>query len=105
MIGSILEKLDFSGPNLGMQPLAFTIFLYFIIIACTYHSINSLGIMTRIKILWFVLVTVFPVIGLLIYLGYCGWQNLKMHPILGRFLNPSLPKTMPTKTPPPAFLN
>jgi len=107
MLDAIFQKLDFSGPNLGTQPLALTFILYMVIIVCTYHSINSLAILRRTKLLWVVAVTVIPVFGLFVYLFYCGYQNLKVHPILGKYVNPkhqySYRNQVPTKAPPAPF--
>jgi|GEM_PF-1827684 len=107
MFDSILRKLDLSGPNLGGQPLVLILFLYMAIIVCTYHSISTLTVLKRTKILWAVWITVIPIAGLMVYLFYCGYQNLKVHPILGRFLNPkqqfSYRNQVPTKAPPAPF--
>jgi len=104
MFKAIFQKLDFSGPNLGLQPLVFVFILYLVIIVCTYHSISTLAILRRTKILWAVFVTVFPFIGLIVSLFYCGYQNLKTHPILGRYVNPkqqmAYRNQVPTKAPP-----
>lgn len=104
---ALFKKLDFSGPNLGLQPLVMVIMLYLVILVCTYHSISTLAILRRTKILWGVFVTVFPFIGLIVYLCYCGYQNLKTHPILGRYVNPKQQQAyrnqVPTKAPPAPF--
>lgn len=107
MIDAIFQKLDLSGPNLGPQPLLLTFFLYMAIIVCTYNSISSLAMLRRTKLLWAVSVTVIPIFGLLVYLFFCGYQNLKVHPILGKYVNPkhqySYRNQVPTKAPPAPF--
>ena len=107
MFQAIFQKLDFSGPNLGLQPLVMVTMLYFVILCCSYHSISTLAVLRRTKILWAVFVTVFPFIGLIVYLCYCGYQNLKTHPILGLYVNPkqqmAYRNQVPTKAPPAPF--
>ena len=85
MLEPILNKLDLSGPNLGVQALALSGILYTLVLFCTYSSIFSQGFPTRTKIIWISLVTFLPFAGILAYLLICTGINLRNHPIFERF--------------------
>ena len=85
MLDPILDKLDLSGPNLGIQALALSGILYTLVLFCTYSSIFSQGFPSRTKIIWISLVTFLPFVGILAYLFICAGINLQNHPIFERF--------------------
>ena len=85
MLDPILDKLDLSGPNLGIQALALSGILYTLVLFCTYSSIFSQGFPSRTKIIWVSLVTFLPFVGILAYLFICAGINLQNHPIFERF--------------------
>ena len=86
MFDSILNKLDFTGPNLGWQAFMLCCVLYLIILACTFASIFSQGVQLRTKLIWVLIVTCLPFIGIVLYAMVCAYANLRTHPILGHFL-------------------
>jgi hypothetical protein len=96
MLDPILEKLDLSGPNLGIQALALSGILYVLVLFCTYSSIFSQGFPTRTKMIWIGLVTFFPFVGILAYLLICTAKNLRNHPVFERFTRRKM-KMMPKK--------
>jgi hypothetical protein len=85
MLDPILDKLDLSGPNLGIQSLALSGILYTLVLFCTYSSIFSQGFPTRTKMIWISLVTFLPFVGILAYLLICAGINLQNHPVFERF--------------------
>ena len=85
MLDPILDKLDLSGPNLGIQALVLSGILYTLVLFCTYSSIFSQGFPSRTKIIWISLVTFLPFVGILAYLFICAGITLQNHPIFESF--------------------
>ena len=85
MLDPILQKLDFSGPNLGKQALVLCIVLYCLVLACTFSSIYSQGFSNRKKLFWAGIVLLIPFGGILLYLGLCIYMKLRTHPSFERF--------------------
>jgi uncharacterized membrane protein YhaH (DUF805 family) len=96
MLDPILDKLDLSGPNLGIQALALSGILYALVLFCTYSSIFSQRFPTRTKMIWISLVTFLPFVGILAYLLICTGINLRNHPIVEHFIRRKQ-KAMPPK--------
>jgi uncharacterized membrane protein YhaH (DUF805 family) len=96
MLDPILDKLDLSGPNLGIQALALSGILYALVLFCTYSSIFSQRFPTRTKMIWISLVTFLPFVGILAYLLICTGINLRNHPIVEHFTRRKQ-KAMPPK--------
>ena len=86
MLDPILDKLDFSGPNLGTQALTLCLILYLVVLFCTCCSIGSQGFQPRNKLLWVAIVILVPFVGILLYLVACIYLKLQTHPAFESFI-------------------
>ncbi len=69
-MSEILNRFSVDAMKMNSQVIACMIIIWFLVLLCTLSSINKQPFKKKQRIFWIIIVTAFPLLGVLLYLPF-----------------------------------